>query len=90
MYSVFKPYSIHKVRMSVCKICGETGHSASRCSELVPSPDGMYTGPGSEGGGEEEDSISVLMKTMGAIEMMQHVQDGSRGGEILPRLQVLV
>jgi len=74
--------------MSVCKICGETGHSASRCSELAPSPDGMYTGPGSEGG--EEESISVLIQTMKRIERMQHVQDGSTGGEILTRLQELV
>ena len=76
--------------MSVCKVCGETGHSASRCSELGIPPDGMYTGPGSEGGGHEEDSISVLMQTMGAIEMTRHVQDGSRGDEILTKLQGLV
>ena len=74
--------------MSVCRICGETGHSASRCSELGIPPDGMYTGPGCEGG--EEESISVLMQTMKRIERMQNVQDGSRDGEIRPRLRELV
>jgi len=69
--------------MSTCRICGEAGHLAAKCKELGIPPDELYTGPGAERGGhdEEDDSLSV------PFEKMLLVQNGSVDDEIQSTLQ---
>jgi len=70
--------------MSSCKLCGEAGHFAGRCHELhMPSYE-LYTGPGSEGGGEEEDHLNVV------YEKMPHEQSGLMDDELQSKLTMLV
>jgi len=44
----------------LCSICGDSDHSASRCKELAPPPDGFYKpAPGTiHNADEDEDTIS--------------------------------
>lgn len=80
MDSVYTIYTIDQ--MSTCRICGEAGHLAAKCKELGIPPDELYTGPGAErGGDDEEDSVSVL------FERMPLVQNGSVDDEIQSTLQ---
>ena len=44
----------------LCSICGDSDHTASRCKELAPPPDGFYKpAPGTtHNADEDEDTIS--------------------------------
>ena len=47
--------------MSSCMVCGENGHKSSKCSELFPPSNEIYTGPGCGADDHDHDDESFLI-----------------------------
>jgi hypothetical protein len=71
--------------MSSCKVCGEAGHKSSKCSELGPPPEGMYTGEGC--GADDDHDHDRAIVTCGRMLLGQN---GSMDDEIQSKRQGLV
>jgi hypothetical protein len=62
------------VQQYPCVVCGKGGHSASRCKELAPPPDGFYKpAPGQHHHDDEEDeSIINIAELKYAYKLWMH------------------
>jgi hypothetical protein len=72
-----------------CTVCGNGGHTPSKCKSLGIPPEGFFTGGdggGGHGGGDEEDAFTAI-NAIAAVP--QQPQNGSAGGESQPTPQVL-
>jgi hypothetical protein len=74
-----------------CTVCGNGGHTPSKCKSLGIPPEGFFTGGdggdggGGHGGDEEDDSIAINA----SVAVPQQQQNGSAGDESQPTPQVL-
>jgi hypothetical protein len=66
-------------------VCGENGHKASKCSELFPPPDELYTGPGCGADDHDHDDESFI-----TYEMQVKTQVYSKDDVLLSKLSMLV
>ena len=71
--------------MSTCRVCGENDHLASKCSELFPPSNEMYTGPGCGADEDDHDHDAIIL----SYGKMQHGQNNLMDGAFLSKLQEL-
>jgi hypothetical protein len=71
-----------------CSVCGNGGHTPSKCKSLGIPPEGFFTGGDGGGGhgGDEEDKV-IAINASAAVP--QQPQNGSAGDESQPTPQVL-
>jgi hypothetical protein len=56
--------------MSVCRVCGEQGHLASKCKDLhAPDSETLYQGEGCSGGhdGEDDEKVAAKIETHSSL-----------------------
>jgi hypothetical protein len=71
-----------------CSVCGNGGHTPSKCKSLGIPPEGFFTGGdggGGHGGDEEDESIAINA----SVAVPPQLQNGSADDESQPTPQVL-